>query len=157
MSEELESQIKALAAKMDDVEESVRTISVPYSQLIDHLERFNKIATSYFRLLDLYQRHGEIAPDVLLPGVKDPISREVVKILFDRDGQNITQISERLRERRGSSSRRIVRERLAALEEKGVVVSKGTPRSKEYWLTEGYVKRWYELLGLGIQEPKKAP
>jgi hypothetical protein len=123
MSEELESQIKALAAKMDDVEESVRTISVPYSQLIDHLERFNKIATSYFRLLDLYQRHGEIAPDVLLPGVKDPISREV----------------------------------LAALEEKGVVVSKGTPRSKEYWLTEGYVKRWYELLGLGIQEPKKAP
>jgi hypothetical protein len=109
MSEELESQIKALAAKMDDVEESVRTISVPYSQLIDHLERFNKIATSYFRLLDLYQRHGEIAPDVLLPGVKDPISREVVKILFDRDGQNITQISERLRERRGSSSRRASR------------------------------------------------
>lgn len=157
MPDELTAQIKALAAKMDNVEESVRTMSEPYSQLIDHLERFNRIATSYFRLLDIYQRHGEIAPDLLIPGVKDSISREVVKILFDRDGQNITQISERLRERRGSASRRIVRERLASLEEKGVVVARGTPRSKQYWLTDGYVKRWYELLGLGLPERKQAP
>ncbi|MCJ7607622.1 MAG: hypothetical protein MUO94_07235 [Thermoplasmata archaeon] len=157
MSDELEAQIKALAAKMDSVEESVRTISGPYSQLIDHLDRFNNIATSYFRLLDLYQRHGEIAPDLLIPGVKDSISREIVKVLFDRDGQNITQISEKLRERRGSSSRRIVRERLATLEGKGVVVARGTPRSKEYWLTDGYVKKWYELLGLGLPARKQAP
>ncbi|MGQ9588597.1 MAG: hypothetical protein ACUVT7_09505 [Thermoplasmata archaeon] len=42
-----------------------------------------------------------------------------------------------------------MRERLKMLEEKGVVRAKGSSRSKDYWLTEEYVKKWYELLGLG--------
>lgn len=147
--EDLEKQIKALSEKMESVEETMSKVAAPYSQLLEYIERFQKISTSYFRLLDLYQRHGEISPDLLIPGVKDSISREIVKILFERDGQNISQIAEKLRDRRGTSSRRIVRERLKMLEEKGVVKGKGSERSKEFWLTEEYVRKWYELLGIG--------
>jgi DNA-binding transcriptional ArsR family regulator len=148
--EDLERQIKSLSEKMGSLEESMRMVATPYSQLVEYLDRFQKISSSYFRLIDLYQKYGEISPDLLVPGVKDSISREIVKILFERDGQNISQITEKLKERRGTSSRRIVRERLKALQEKGVVVSRGSERSKVYWLTEVYVKKWYELLGLGI-------
>lgn len=148
--DDLEKQIKSLSDKMESLEESMRMVATPYSQLLEYIERFQKISSSYFRLIDLYQRYGEISPDLLVPGVKDSISREVVKILFDRDGQNISQITQRLKERRGTSSRRTVRERLKELQDKGVVVSRGSERAKVYWLTEGYVKKWYELLGLGL-------
>ncbi|HUU07365.1 MAG TPA: BlaI/MecI/CopY family transcriptional regulator [Thermoplasmata archaeon] len=148
--EDLEEQIKSLSDKMESLEESMRMVATPYSQLLEYIERFQKISSSYFRLIDLYQRYGEISPDLLVPGVKDSISREIVKILFDRDGQNISQITQRLKERRGTSSRRTVRERLKELQDKGVVVSRGSERAKIYWLTEGYVKKWYELLGLGL-------
>lgn len=147
--EELERQIKALSEKMEGLEESMRMVSSPYSQLLEYIERFQKISSSYFRLIDLYQRHGEISPDLLMPDVKDHISREIVKILFERDGQNITRITDKLKARRGSASRRIVRERLKKLREKGIVVERGSERSREYWLTEEYVKKWYDLLGLG--------
>lgn|GEM_PF-208509 len=147
--EDLQEQIKDLAKKMQSVEEAVDKVAGPYSQLIDYIERFQKISGSYFRMLGLYQRYGAISPDLLIPGVKDSISRDIVKVLFERDGQNISQITDKLKETRGTSSRRIVRERLKSLEEKGVIRAKGSPRSKEYWLSEQYIEKWYDLLGLG--------
>ena len=151
----LEEQVRSLSEKIEDLQESMSKVSGPYSQLLEYIERFQKISTSYFRLLDLYQRNGAISPDVLIPGVKDSISRDIVKVLFERDGQNISQITDKLKEMRGSSSRRIVRERLKSLEEKGVVKAKGSERSRNYWLTEEYVKKWYDLLGLGPGENKR--
>jgi len=152
--EELQKQIKSLAEKMEVVEESISKVAQPYSQLLEYIERFQKISSSYFKMLGLYQRYGAISPDLLIPGVKDPISRDIVKVLFERDGQNISQITDKLKEMRGTSSRRIVRERLKELEVKGVVRSKGTSKSKDYWLTEEYVDKWYRLLGLA---PEKKP
>ena len=152
--EDIQTQIKALADKMESVEESMSKVAGPYSQLVEYIERFQKISNSYFKMLGLYQRYGAISPDLLIPGMKDSISRDVVKVLFERDGQNISQITDKLKEMRGTSSRRIVRERLKALEEKGVVRSKGSSRSKEYWLTSEYIDKWYELLGLGVGKPE---
>jgi len=146
---DLQEQIKALAEKMDSVENSLSKVSQPYSQLLDYIERFQKISSSYFKMLGLYQRYGAISPDLLIPGVKDSISRDIVKVLFERDGQNISQITDKLKDMRGTSSRRIVRERLKDLESKGVVRAKGSEKSKDYWLTEQYVDKWYDLLGLG--------
>ena len=146
--EDLREQIKALSDKMEGVESSLKVIAEPYSQLMEYLERFQSISSSYFRLLDLYERYGEISPDLLVPDVKDTISREIVKILFEKDGLNISQVTERLKERRGNASRRIVRERLATLEEKGVVRRRGGSKDKGYWLSEEFVERWYRLLGL---------
>ena len=147
--ESLQGQIKALADKMDSVEDLLGKVTQPYGQLLEYVERFQKISSSYFKMLGLYQRHGAISPDLLIPGVKDSISRDIVKVLFERDGQNISQITDRLKDMRGTSSRRIVRERLKELEEKGVVRAKGSAKSKDYWLTEQYVEKWYDLLGLG--------
>ncbi|MCU0852019.1 MAG: transcriptional regulator [Thermoplasmata archaeon] len=148
--EDLEKQIKSLHEKMGDLEQAVSKVSEPYSQLLEYMDRFQKISSSYFRMLGLYQRHGAISPDLLIPNVKDSISRDIVKVLFERDGQNISQITEKLKDMRGTASRRIVRERLKGLEEKGVVRSKGSSRSKEFWLTEQYIDKWYDLLGLGV-------
>ena len=153
-TEDLHEQIKALSEKMESVEESVGKVAQPYSQLLEYIERFQKISSSYFKMLGLYQRYGAISPDLLIPGVKDPISRDIVKVLFERDGQNISQITDKLKEMRGTSSRRIVRERLKELETKGVVRSKGSVKSKDFWLTEEYVDKWYQLLGLA---PEKKP
>ncbi len=152
---ELAEQIKNLAERMESMEDSISVVTGPYSQLLEYIERFQRLSSSYFRLLELYQRHGAISPDIIIPEVKDSISREVVKVLFERDGQNISQITEKVKERRGTASRRIVRERLSRLEELGVVRAKGSSRSKEYWLTEGYVRKWYEVLGLGTKETSK--
>jgi len=153
--EDLQKQIKALAEKMESVEDSMSKVTVPYSQLVEYVERFQKISNSYFKMLGLYQRYGAISPDLLIPGVKDPISRDIVKVLFERDGQNISQITDKLKDKRGSSSRRIVRERLRSLEERGVVNSKGSSRSKEYWLTSEYIDKWFDLLGLGVGKGKE--
>ena len=146
--EDIQEQIKSLSEKMEGLEESMRKVTTPYSQLLEYIERFHKISSSYFRLIDLYQKYGEISPDLLMPEVKDPISKEIVRILFERDGQNISQITDRLKSRRGTASRRIVRERLKTLRELGIVTEKGSPKSKEFWLSEEYVRRWYDLLGL---------
>ena len=155
-TEDLQEQIKALADKMESVEESVGRVAQPYSQLLEYIERFQKISSSYFKMLGLYQRYGAISPDLLIPGVKDPISRDIVKVLFERDGQNISQITDKLKQMRGTASRRIVRERLKMLEEKGVLKGKGSPRSKEFWLTQEYIDKWYDLLGLGVAKDGSA-
>ena len=152
--EDLKKQIKSLSEKMESVEETMSKVSQPYSQLLEYIERFQKISSSYFKMLGLYQRYGAISPDLLIPGVKDSISRDIVKVLFERDGQNISQITDKLKEMRGTSSRRIVRERLKLLEEKGVVKGKGSSRSKDYWLTEEYIEKWYNLIGLGPGKDK---
>lgn len=155
--EDLQGQIRALAEKMDSVENSLTKVSEPYGQLLDYVQRFQKISSSYFKMLGLYQRYGAISPDLLIPGVKDSISRDIVKVLFERDGQNISQITDKLKDLRGTSSRRIVRERLKDLESKGVVKAKGSAKSKNYWLTEEYVDKWYDLLGLGPQKTSPPP
>ncbi|MBU0684695.1 MAG: hypothetical protein ABIE25_04405 [Thermoplasmatota archaeon] len=152
--EDLKKQIKSLSEKMESVEETMSKVAQPYSQLLEYIERFQKISSSYFKMLGLYQRYGAISPDLLIPGVKDSISRDIVKVLFERDGQNISQITDKLKEMRGTSSRRIVRERLRLLEEKGVVRGKGSSRSKDYWLTEEYIEKWYNLIGLGPGKDK---
>jgi len=155
--EDLGEQIKELSKKMESVEDALSKVSGPYPQRLEYIDKFQRISGSYFKMLSLYQRHGAISPDLLIPGVKDSISRDVVKVLFERDGQNISQITEKLKDMRGSSSRRIVRERLKSLEEKRVVYSKGSSRSKEYWLTSEYVDKWYDLLGFGARRDKSHP
>ena len=52
---------------------------------------------------------------------KDELSRLIIQSLALRDELNISQIERELRTARGSASRRVIRDRLAKLEEKGVV------------------------------------
>ena len=114
-------KIEELTAASRELESAMREVARPYSELVEQLARFQDTVQKYFRLMDLYQRHGSISIETILPEVKDPISKDIVKVLLDKPGLNISEITEELRERRGSSSRRIVRDRLGELVEQGMV------------------------------------
>ncbi len=54
--------------------------------------------------------------------VGDPVSRAVLEALADCDPHSISEVTRRVRELRGTASRRIVRERLNMLASRGMVL-----------------------------------
>ncbi|MFQ5919978.1 MAG: hypothetical protein ACE5I4_08065 [Thermoplasmata archaeon] len=142
------AQLEDLASKIEQLEGAINLLRKPYGELLGHLDRLQEIARSYFRLLDLLERYGSLSPDMAIPELKDPISRDIVKVLFEKGGRNISQITEAVRKLRGKASRRIVRERLQGLESKGVVVATTQSRGKVYDVSDETVRRWSKVLGL---------
>ncbi len=100
MAENEGKRIEELSKRIGNLEESVRDVTRPYSEIVGQLSQFQDIVQKYFRLLDLYQRHGVISIDVILPEVKDPISKEIMRALMDRPGMNISQVTEDIRKRK---------------------------------------------------------
>lgn len=145
--EDRNTDLEELARKICELEEILRDVARPYRELSDYVSRFQEIIGRYFRLLDLYQKHGSISIDTILPEVKDPISKEITRILLDRPGLNISQITEELRRRTGSASRRIVRQRLSKLVSAGILVETTGKRAKTYELSEAVIKKWSQVLG----------
>jgi DNA-binding transcriptional ArsR family regulator len=141
-------RIQELTERIAQLEEAIRQVSVPYSQLAAQLATFQETVGKYFRLMDLYQRYGVVSIDTILPEVKDPISKDILRILLDRPGLNISQLTDELKGRRGSSSRRIVREKLKELAEMKLVVEEAGKNERSYRLSEDVVKRWSQVLGL---------
>ncbi len=141
-------RIQELTKRIAQMEETIRQVSVPYSQLAAQLATFQETVGKYFRLMDLYQRYGVVSVDTIVPEVKDPISKDIMRILLDRPGLNISQLTDELKGRRGSSSRRIVREKLNELAEKKLVVEEAGRNERSYRLSEDVVKRWSQVLGL---------
>lgn len=146
--EDIRKELKELSAKIDRLEETLTKISAPYSDLVGYLAKFQNISQSYFKLLDLYDKHGSLSPEIIIPGLKDPISKEIVVILFNKKEQNISQITEELKKRRGTASRRIVREKLKVLEEQDVVVCEESTKTKKYSISTEVVEKWSQLLNL---------
>ena len=144
----MRKDIRELSEKMEKLEETIREMSTPYSQALGYIEKFQDISKGYFRLLELYERYGAISPEVLLPGLKDPISIEIIKILFDAKERNISEITRELKNRRGTASRRIVRERLQILEEKGAVESASAGKSRKYRISQKLLDKWSQVLAL---------
>ncbi|MCK4717838.1 MAG: hypothetical protein KAT70_04125 [Thermoplasmata archaeon] len=143
MSEEdLSKEIRELNKRIRELESSI-------SHILQPLGDMERAARSYFRLVDLAIRCGGITVDVAFPEVKDSISKDIMRVLIEKNGQNISHITERVKERRGTASRRIIRERLKELEEQGLVVKQGegVPR---YHLTNEVTRRWSQMLGIDI-------
>jgi DNA-binding transcriptional ArsR family regulator len=143
-----QEEIEDLSKRIGQLEEALRDVTRPYAELSDHITRFQEIVGRYFRLLELYQKHGSISIDTILPEVKDPISKEIMRILLDKPGLNISQITEELRSRSGSASRRIVRGRLQELTEKGLLAESLGKKQKTYEISESVVNKWSQVLGL---------
>jgi len=141
-------RIEELTQRIEQLEETLQQVARPYSELVHQLTLFQGTVQKYFRLMDLYQKHGVVSIDTILPQVKDPISKEVMRILLDKPGLNISEVTEELRARRGSSSRRIVRERLGELLSEGLVVEKADRKEKTYEISEEVVRKWSQVLGL---------
>lgn len=147
--EVLRAEIRELGEKVAELEAALRNATRPIGDVMSQLEGMNRIAGNYFRLLELYRRKGAISPEAVLPEVKDPISVEIIKVLFDRSGLNVSEITDQLRERRGSASRTVVRERLQQMVADGHVVTEEGPQGvTAYSISEEVADRWYRLLGL---------
>ncbi len=141
--EELPERIKELSQRIAELEDMMTKLMIP-------IEEMQKATQKYLRLVDLALRHGGITPDMLLPEVKDPISKDIIRVLVDKNGQNISQITEALRHRRGSASRRIVREKLRTLEEQDIVEQRGEGAVLIYHISEKVLRKWSQLLGIPI-------
>src|SRR5207244_13625184 len=113
---DLRDQIEALRSALSDA-------ARPYTELMSYVERLQDFSRGYFRLLDLYAKYGKVSPDLVIPGLKDDISRHIVVALFDKPDRNISQITEAVKRKRVTASGRIVRERLKDLERQGIVVA----------------------------------
>jgi DNA-binding transcriptional ArsR family regulator len=141
-------RIEELSERIEELESTLRKVAEPYSELVRQLSMFQDTVQKYFRLMDLYQKHGVVSIDTILPQVKDPISKEIMRILLDKPGLNISEVTEELRARRGSSSRRIVRDRLGELVAEGLVKEQSDRKEKTYEISEEVVRKWSQVLGL---------
>ena len=141
-------RIEELSQRIAELEAALSQIVRPYAELVERLDRFQDVVQKYFRLLDLYQRHGGVSIDVILPQLKDRISREIMRILMDHPGLNISQVEEELRSRTGTSSRRIVRGRLEELAREGLVVEEKGRRASCFRVSDEVVRKWADVLGL---------
>ena len=145
---DVRKEIQDLREQMEVLSAAFDRIAKPYGQLFDYLERFQGLASSYFRVLDLYQKFGSVSPEIVIPGLKDPISKDIVKALFEKGDRNISQITEALKGRRGTASRRIVRAKLESLITQGVVVADGDGKIRTFRVAADVVDKWSQVLGL---------
>ena len=146
--EDLRKEIQDLRDQMEALNAAFERVAKPYGQLFDYLDRFQGIAKSYFRVLDLYQKFGSVSPEIVVPGLKDPISREIVKALFEKGDRNISQVTDAVKARRGTASRRIVREKIESLVKDGVVVESGEGKIRTFSIAPAVVEKWSQVLGL---------
>ncbi|MEE9223927.1 MAG: hypothetical protein V3U51_04175 [Thermoplasmata archaeon] len=146
--DDIRKEIKDLSEKIDKLEEILSKISKPYTDIVGYMSQFQSVSRGYFWLLDLYEKHGSLSPEIIIPELKDPISKEIVVVLFTKKEQNISQITEELKKRRGTASRRIVREKLQSLMEDNIVVCEEGSNTKKYSISDEVVEKWSQVLGL---------
>jgi hypothetical protein len=147
------AEAKDITGKLAELEEAVGRIKGGYAELGQYMEVLRGISSRYFRLMDLYAKHGRISVDLAAPDVKDQISKDIIRILLDRSdkdtgGSNLSEITRELKNTRGSASRRIVREKVTKLERMGHVKRVGGGKISTYAISDSLVEKWYSLLGM---------
>ena len=143
MTKDLADEVKKLNKRISELEKMLSVLTKP-------LQNVGTTTQNYLRLTSLVLDHGGLTPDLILPEIKDDISREIVRALLERKEQNISQITELVRNKRGSASRRIIRERLGYLEEKDIVKKHQKGSRYVYSLTDKVIKKWSQMLGFNI-------
>ncbi len=144
---------------MDDLEKRIRKVEDLLEKYLenDYLVYIRHILASYLRLINIYVEYGKISPAIIFPEVNDPISREIIEILFSYGRLNTSQITEELKKSRGKASRRIVREKLNNLVEAGIVECEEKKNERIYSISEYALKKWLKVLGINIKgdDPKE--
>jgi DNA-binding transcriptional ArsR family regulator len=139
---------KDLATEIKELNKRINELETMLSALIKPLNDARKTTQNYIKLAGLLLDHGGLTPDLILPDLKDAISRDIVRVLLERNEQNISQITELVKSKRGTASRRIIREKLQELEIKNIVQKHQKGSRYVYSLTTEVIKKWTELLGL---------
>jgi DNA-binding transcriptional ArsR family regulator len=141
VEKDLTDEVKELNKRISDLEKMLSVLMKPLTDI-------RKTTESYMRLAGLLLDHGGLTPDLILPELKDPISKEIVRVLLERPEQNVSQIADLVKSRRGTASRRIIRERLVDLEGKNIIQKQQRGSRSVYSLTTEVIKKWTQLLGL---------
>ena len=143
MTKDLTNEVKELNKRITELEKMLSTVIQP-------LQDVNKITRNYMRIIGILLDRGGLTPDMTLPDIKDSISRDIIRVLLDKSDQNISQITELVRSKRGTASRRIIREKLQELENKDVVQKHQKGSLYVYSLTDVVIKKWSQMLGFNI-------
>lgn len=141
---------KDLKKEVQELNQRISELEKMLSELIAPLRDVSKTTQNYLKITSLILEHGGLTPDMILPGLKDQISREIVRVLLNKQQQNISEITELVRSKRGTASRRIIRERLQELEEKNIVTKQMKGKTFVYLLTDEVIKKWSQMLGFHI-------
>ena len=144
---ELKEEIESLKKQINGLENMINNLMNLHKTVLDKASAASEVEERYMKMLSIYNKFGNISP-AQLSGVKDPISEKIVEILFDKEGLNITQITGRLREKKGSASRHTVRKKLKILQKEGIVKKTSDGKGKNYQLTEKAINKWAEMLGI---------
>lgn len=140
---DVSNEIKELSKRISELESMLAALLKPLNDARKTTERYLKLAGL---LLD----HGGLTPDVIFPDLKDPISKDIIRVLLERPAQNVSQITDLVKSKRGSASRRIIREKLLDLETRNIVQKQQQGSRTVYSLTPEVIKKWTQLLGLTI-------
>ena len=143
MNRDFEKEVKKLNKRISELEKMLSQAIKPLKQVSDTTQKYLKITSIVFE-------HGGLTPDMILPELKDHISREIVRVLLKSPDQNISEITELVRSKKGTASRRIIRERLKELEEKNIVKKQIKGKLYVYSLTDKVIKKWSQMLGFNI-------
>lgn len=143
VSKNLADEIKELNARIAELEKMI-------SVLVQPIQRVQNTTSNYLKVVRLLLEHGGLTPDVILPDVTDPISKEIVRVLMDKTDQNVSQITELVRNKRGTASRRIIREKILELTKKDIICKQQKGSLYVYSLSADVIKKWSQLLGINI-------
>jgi cell division septum initiation protein DivIVA len=143
VSKDLAKEVKELNKRIAELEKMI-------SVLVQPLQRAQTTMSNYLKVVQLLLEHGGLTPDLILPEVKDSISKEIVRVLLDRNGQNVSQITELVRSKRGTASRRIIREKINELTKKNVICKQQKESLFVYSLSPDVINKWSQLLGITI-------
>jgi len=146
--EEQKKEIEVLSEKIDNLETMIVDMYQPYQEAMGYMAKFNELASGYMKIIGLYQKHGKVSPEMLVPTVKDPIAQEILVILFEKKELNVSQIAEQLKEKRGSASRKTVRDKLVILEDANAIEVLDDKKVKKYKVSDELVEQWLKLLGV---------
>jgi DNA-binding transcriptional ArsR family regulator len=141
VEKDLADEVKELNKRISELEKMLSVLMKPFSDI-------RKTTESYMRLAGLLLDHGGLTPDLILPELKDPISKDIVRVLLEHPKQNVSQITDLVKNRRGTASRRIIREKLLDLEKKNIIQKQQRRSRSVYSLTAEVIKKWTQLLGL---------
>ena len=143
MEKDLTKEVKELNKRINQLEKMLSTIAKPIRDI-------GKVTQNYMKIIGLLLEKGGLTPDMILHDVKDPISKDIIRVLLERPNQNISQITELVRSKRGTASRRIIREKIQDLENKNIVEKQQKGSLYTYSLTEEVIKKWSQMLGFDI-------
>jgi DNA-binding transcriptional ArsR family regulator len=137
--------LDSLKEQVESLKDAMEKASRPYEEMSRKIDMLSAYADRYLKILGIIASHGTLSPALAVPDVKDSIEKDIITILAEKSPLNISQITEALRERRGSASRRIVREKIKELIDMGhiIIVRDKIPG---YSLSEDVVRKWSQML-----------